>query len=135
MEEILELEKVKRPKLIIDDTIDGGRVMFPKKLKEANEMLEKYPPPADFLLERYNKTEQQDGISVQGRLINANADKGTFMVLKMNGVYEINYKIRTTPEILNKIVKNYLNKPISVQIRPQITEKNQFEYELMKVYE
>jgi hypothetical protein len=105
MEEIFELKKVKRPKVIIDVTIDDNRVMFPKKLKEANQMLEKYPPPADFLLGKYNKNEQQDGISVRGVLIHINADKGTFMILKMNGVYEINYKIRTTPEILNKLVK------------------------------
>jgi hypothetical protein len=133
MEEILELKKVKQPKVIIDVTIDDNRVMFPKKLKEANEMLEKYPPPADLLLGRYNKNEQQDGLSVRGILIHANADKGTFMVLKMNGVYEINYNIRTTPEILNKLVKVFLNKPISVQIRPQINAENQFEYELMEV--
>ena len=133
MAEVLEFRTVKRPEIIIDDTIDDSKIMFPEKLSEANEMLEKYPPPANFLLNRYNKKEQQDGIEVRGLLSSANADKSTFMVLKMKGVYEINYHIRTTPEALNKIVKTYWNELISVQIRPQINAENQFEYELMEV--
>ena len=37
MEDVLELKTVKRPKLIIDETIDE-RALFPEKLKEANEI-------------------------------------------------------------------------------------------------
>lgn len=133
MAEVLELRKVERPKIIIDDTIDERKIMFPEKLKEAEEMLEKYPPPASFLLSRYNKKELQDGITIQGLLNGYNTDNNSFRVLKRKGVYETKYQIHTTPDTLIQIIKVYWNKPISVQILPQINIENQFEYKLMEV--
>lgn len=50
MKEIIE---AKRPKLIINNDIDDSKIMFPEKLKRANEMLEKYPLPDDV---RYTKS-------------------------------------------------------------------------------
>lgn len=63
MEDVLELKTVKRPKLIIDETIDE-RAVFPEKLKEANEMLEKYPIAAWFSSHPYSETEEEEGKSV-----------------------------------------------------------------------
>ena len=62
MSNVVELKTAKRPKLIIEETIDEG-IMFPKKLKEANEMLEKYPIEAWFSSHQYSETEKEEGIS------------------------------------------------------------------------
>lgn len=134
MEEVIELKEVKQPKLIINnDTIDDSKVMFPEKLKRANEMLEKYPPPAEWCMQSYSKMEQENGVEVSGVLKRADADVSIFLLKEKSGLYEIHYPIRTTPEILNNIVKTYWNETINVQIRPQINKDNQFEYELMAV--
>ncbi len=61
MEDVLELKMVKQPKLIIDNTIDE-RIMFPEKLEEANQMLEKYPTSTWLLLHPHVQTEQEENI-------------------------------------------------------------------------
>ncbi len=133
MEDLVELKKVKKPKLTITNNIDESKVMFPNKLKEANETLEKYPLPADLLLDRYSEIQQQEGISISGVIKRANAHNNTFLVMEMHGPYEVHFNIRTMSETLNKLVKTYWGETINVRIRPQINEENQFEYELMAV--
>jgi hypothetical protein len=132
---LLELRTVKRPDIIIDDTIDDS-IMSPEKLKEAKEWFDKHPVPAWIFLHKYSEIQQKEGICVDGTFKSTDMEAGTFLLnVTLNDNAESNYKIRTTPEILNKIVKNYLNKPISVQIRPQINADNKFEYELIEVNE
>jgi hypothetical protein len=133
MEDVIELKEVKTPKLIINNDIDDSKVMFPKKLQRANEILEKYPPPAEWCMKSYSKMEQESGVEVRGVLKRADADASTFLVIEMSGLYEIHYHIRAAPDTLDKIVKAYWGKTINVQIRPQINKDNQFEYELMAV--
>ena len=66
-----------------DNNIDDSKVMFPKKLKEANEMLEKYPPPPEVLMHGYSELEKQYGFEVNGILKRADADAKTFLVIKL----------------------------------------------------
>lgn len=134
MKDILDVKTVvKRPEVIIDDTIDD-RIMFTEKLKRANETLEKHPIPAWVFLSRYSKTQQEEGISISGVLKRADVESSTLVVTVIINEYaQSNYHIRTTPEILNKIVKTYWNESINVQIRPRINENDQFEYELMTI--
>lgn len=130
MNGVIELEEVMQPQFIIDESIDDSQIMFLKKLKEANEMLEKYPPPADWLLSRYSKTQQEEGIYVSGTLKCVNIEANTFLVVEMHGLYEVHFNILTTVETMNQL---HINMAINVRIRPQINKDNQFEYELMEV--
>jgi hypothetical protein len=135
MAALLELRTVKRPDIIIDDTLDDS-IMSPEKLKEAKEWFDKHPVPAWVFLHKYSKTQQIEGICVDGVFKSVDVNTSTFgIVVPVNDYAESNYRIKTTPKILVKLVEAYLNKPISVQIRPQINAENQFEYELMKVNE
>ncbi len=105
-----------------------------KKLRDAIETLEKHPIPAWIFLSRYSTTQQKDGISIHGVIKSADTESSTVVVsVIMNEYAQSNYHIHTTLENLNKIVKNYWNELISVQIRPQINKNNQFEYELMAI--
>ncbi len=133
MNGIIDLEEVIPPLFIIDDSIDDTQVVFTKKLKEANEMLEKYPPPADLLLSRYSKTQQEEGIYVSGTLKCTNSEANTFLVVEMHGLYEVHFNILTTEDILKQLLKTYTNKAINARIRPQINTDNQFEYELIEL--
>jgi hypothetical protein len=135
MEDILELKEKKRAMAVLNPHVEKYEHIteLSKKAKEARETLERCPPPAKLLLKRYSKTEQEEGISISGVLKRANEDTYTFMVVKMEGVYDIHYHIRTTPDTLNQLVKNYWGETINVRIRPQINSDNQFEYELMAV--
>lgn len=134
MDAVLELKEIQDTSVLINPALGKYENRMPsKKLQEANETLEKYPPPAKFLLKGYSEIEKQQGINITGVVKRANAAINTFMILIMDGCYEIHYHIRTTPEILDNIIKNYWDKEINVQIRPQINKHNQFEYELMEV--
>lgn len=134
MAEVLEIKRtVKQPEIVIDDTIDD-RIMFTEKLEEANETLKKHPIPAWIFLSRYSATQQEKGISISGVLKSADVESSTLVVTVIVNEYaQSNYHIRTTPEMLNKIVKTYWNEAINLQIRPQINKDNQFEYELMGI--
>ncbi len=134
MEDVLDVKKVvQRPEIIIDDSIDD-RILFIEKLQTVRDRLEKHPIPAWIFLSNYSKTQQQDGFCITGVLKYADRDKNTLLLLVIGDEdAQSNYHIRTTPETLNNIIKNYLNKEINVQIRPQINEANQFEYELMAI--
>jgi hypothetical protein len=66
MKDVLKLKTVKHPKVIIDDTIDGG-ILFSEKLEEANEMLEKYPIEAWFALHQHPKTELEKAAELMAR--------------------------------------------------------------------
>lgn len=133
LEAIVELEAIKRPKLIINNDIDDSKVMFPKKLKQANEVLEKSPLPAEMLLKRYSKLQQEEGIKVSGILKRANALANTFLVIEMRGSYEVHFNIHTSSEILNQLVKKHWGETINVHVRPQINKENQFEYEFIEI--
>jgi hypothetical protein len=63
----------------------------------------------------------------------ADGDKSTFLVIEMDGPYEVHYDIRTQPEALNNLVRAFWDEPIKVHIRPQINADNLFEYELIEV--
>ncbi len=133
MKELILEKKDTHPLYIIDNNIDDSKVMFPQKLKEANEMLEKYPPPPEVLMHGYSEFEKEYGFEVNGILKRADADTKTFLVIIMDGPYEIHFKITTNPELLKKIVKSYWGETIKVHIRPKINSEKQFEYELMEV--
>ena len=133
MAALLELRTVKRPEIIIDDTIDDS-IISPEKLKEAREWFDKHPIPAWIFLHKYSEMQREEGICINGIVKSIDVNANTFSVtVLVNDYAESNYRIRTTPETLNKIVKTYWTEPISVQIRPQINAENQFEYELMEV--
>jgi hypothetical protein len=133
MAALLELRTVKRPEIIIDDTIDDS-IISPKKLKESREWFDAHPIPAWVFLHKYSKIQQEEGICINGILARGNVEANTFSVaVTVNKYAQSNYHIRTTPETLNRIVKTHWNEPISVQIRPQINAENQFEYELIEV--
>ena len=134
MKEVIEQKKYSPPVMVINDELDkyDNVILFPKKLKEANEMLEKYPPPADVLMHGYSELEKEHGFEVNGILKRADADAKTFLVVEMDGPYEIHFKITTNPETLNKIVKSYWDNTIKVHIRPKINSEKQFEYELLE---
>ena len=130
MGKVIELERFRTA---VDDNIDDSKLMFPQKLKEAKEMLEKYPIPAKIRMGSFSKREQEKGFEVIGVLKNANMENNTFLLLQKGDLNEIEIKIITTPQILNQLVKTHFGKMITVQIRPQINNANQFEYELMTV--
>jgi hypothetical protein len=134
MEALLELKTtIERPEIIIDDTIDD-RIMFTEKLQTVKDKLEKHPIPAWIFLSRYSTIQQEEGICVRGVLQRADTASNTLVVAVIVNEYaQSNYHIRTIPETLTQIVKNYWNETINVQIRPQINKDNQFEYELMTV--
>lgn len=136
MEEVIEKKIYNRPAIIVNPELNkyADVVMFPKKLEEAKEMLAKYPIPAEIYLKRYSKIQQEQGIEISGILNYADARTNIFWVIDTKNKYhETNYKIRTQSEVLNKLVKSFWNEPIKVHIRPQINDKNVFEYELIEV--
>ena len=133
MGEVIELTKIKRPEFIINNEIDDSKIMFPEKLKEVNEFFEKNPLPAELYIKTFSKAQREDGFCVSGVLKRANAHACTFLVMEMQGPYEIHFNILTTPEILNKLVKTYWEETINVRILPQINSQNKFEYALMEV--
>lgn len=131
LEAIVEFEAIKRPKLIINNNIDDSKVMFPEKLKQANEALEKSPLPAEMLLKRYSKLQQEEGFIVSGIVKRANALVNTFLVIEMRGSNEVHFNVHTAPEILNQLVKKHWGETINVHVRPQINKENRFEYEFI----
>jgi hypothetical protein len=134
MDAVLELKEIQGTSPLINPELNKYEKRTPsKKLQEANETLERYPPPAKSLLKKYSEIEKQQGIHIAGIVKRINAETDTFTILIMDGHYEIHYHIRTSPETLNNIIKTYWDKEINVQIRPQINESNQFEYELMQI--
>jgi hypothetical protein len=134
MKEIIERKKDKQPIMVINPDLNkyNGKVLFPKKLKEANETLSKYPLPADILMESYSKTEQEKGFTVSGILRSIDAKSNTFLVVKMEGEFEIHFKIYVKTKMENEFFKINLGENIKVIVKPVINEKNQFEYELLK---
>lgn len=135
MEDILELKETQRASAVLNPKLEAyeHRMALSKKAKEARETLERCPPPAKLLLKRFSKTQREEGVCISGVLKRANEDTYTFMIVKMEDIYDIHYYIRTTPDTLNQLVKTYWGQMIHVRIRPQINSDNQFEYELMEV--
>jgi hypothetical protein len=134
MKEIIERKKDKQPIMVINPDLNkyNGKVLFPKKLKEANETLSKYPLPADILMESYSKTEQEKGFTVSGILRSIDAKSNTFLVVKMEGEFEIHFKIYAKTKKENEFFKINLGENIKVIVKPVINEKNQFEYKLVE---
>jgi hypothetical protein len=134
MKEVIEQKKYNQPIMVINPDLNkySGKILFPKKLKEANETLSKYPLPADILMESYSKTEQEKGFTVSGILKSFDTKSNTFLVVKMEGEYEIHFKIHAKSKMENEFFKINLSENIKVIIKPVINEKNQFEYELLK---
>jgi hypothetical protein len=134
MEGILELEKQQPVRVVANPGIKPMGKVESEKLRKANETLEKYPIPAWIFLSRYSKAQQQEGISISGVLKSADVESSTLVVTVIINEYaQSNYHIRTTPELLNKVVKTYWNEAINVRIRPQINKDNEFEYELVAI--
>jgi hypothetical protein len=135
MEDIMDLKKIKQPNFVINPDLNKYENvnMFSEKLKAANEILEKYPIPANIYLDSFSKIEQEVGFEVKGILKRADASKNSFLVIEMDGSCEINYNIQTESKTLNKIVKAFWGEQIRVHIRPKINENNLFEYELIEI--
>lgn len=135
MKEIIEQKKYKRPILVSNSELNkyDNIILSPKKLKEANETLARCPIPAEVYIESFSKLEREQGFGVSGILTCTNAHENTFLIVKMEGPYEIHFKIRTEPQILNKLIAANRNQLIKVHIRPYINNKKQFEYELIEI--
>lgn len=136
MEDVLELEKPQRA-IVVANTGSKHKVMGKveaRKLKEANEFLEKHPIPAWIFMSRYSQIQQEEGICISGVLKYADAEASILIVIvTVNNDAQSNYHIRTTFDILDRLIKTYWGKTINVRIRPQINADNLFEYELIEV--
>jgi hypothetical protein len=135
MAAILELKKYKHPPMIINAELEKyeKEVIFSKKLEQANAYFDEHPLPGDLHIGAFSKKEQEHGFEVSGLLMRADVEHKTFLVIEMDGAYEIHYNIHTQADTLNNIVRAFWGEPIKVLIRPQISAGNVFEYELIEV--
>lgn len=134
MKEVIELKKSKYSNTVINPELNKYQdvVMFPEKLQEAKETIAKYGLPEAWR-NKPLETKEQSAFWMNGILKQADANANIFLVIVMDNDNQINYKIHTVPEMLNKLVKSFWNEPIKVHIRPQINDENVFEYELIEV--
>ena len=134
MKEMIESKKSKIPKIIINNDLTqyDNTVLFPDKLKEANEAIEKYGIPEAWKNENaMNKNE--NAFWIMGILSKADAENNTFIVVVETNSSRTNYTITAISETLNKLVKDYWGNSINVHIKPKTPRGKQSLYELIDV--
>jgi P pilus assembly chaperone PapD len=136
MEEVIEVKRKKRPSLIIDNSIDDSKIMFPEKLKRAQEFLAKNglpPVVANMYAEKGVKVD----FMTSGTVIQADAKENTFSLYVISKDTEIPtenvYIISTTPDILSTIVKGHWGEKIKVFLRPKAIIGQPFYYDLLEI--
>ena len=138
--EILEEKKVievNGMKFTVNHELDkyDNVILFPEKLKRANENIAKYGLPKE-IEEELLLRKQQKAFWTKGILTQPNVDTNTFVLVSTDkdSLIQTQYPVTVvSAETLAKLVKNYWNSMAQVHIKPKTLDENETEYDLIDV--
>ena len=118
-----QLNKSKVPIIVFDKKLENlkGKVLFPEKLKRANENIAKYGLPKEIEEERLLR-KQQKAFWTKGILTQASMDTKTFVLVSTDEkkLIQTQYPVTVaSAETLTKLVKSYWNGMAQVHIKPK----------------
>ena len=109
-----------------------GKILFPKKLAEAQETLAKYSLPKEWA-DKIQERESKKAVWIEGQLREANIETNTFLIVveATESQPQLTYMVSTLTDVLQRLVKNYWGRLVNVHIKPK--EEGQGQYELIEV--
>ena len=136
MKEIIQVTESYDIDVVHDPELDkySGRVLFPKKLAEAQEAIAKYGIPKEWEEER-KKRKEEKAFWIKGQLSQADMETHSFLISveATDNQPKTTYTITVLSDILNKLVKEYWGRIVQVHIRPSKEKDAQGQYELINV--
>ena len=112
-----------------------NRILNPKKLQEANEIIARTKLPEKLERHIAELKEKENSFWVSGILNQADAHKNTFLITvkSVSNAEQSNFIITTLSETLNDLVKNYWGNTLTVYIKPKNSNSKRPKYELLEV--
>ena len=109
-----------------------GKILFPKKLAEAQETLAKYGLPKDWE-DEIQERERKKAVWIKGQLSEANIETNTFLIVveATESQPQLTYMVSTLSDVLQRLVKDYWGQLVNVHIKPKKEVPGQ--YELIEV--
>jgi hypothetical protein len=82
MENVLERIDTRPATVVVNSGLERyeKRPVLSKKSREAHDFLDAHPIPAWIFLHKYSKTQQEEGICINGILARGNVEANTFSV-------------------------------------------------------